>query len=29
MTQFVAGCEALGKNADLHVKNYGANIEDD
>jgi glutamine synthetase len=24
----VAGCEALGKNADLHVKNYGANIED-
>ena len=24
----VAGCEALGKNADLHVKNYGADIED-
>ena len=24
----VAACEALGKNADLHVKNYGANIED-
>ena len=23
----VAGCEALGKNADLHVKNYGANIK--
>ena len=24
----VAACEALGKNADLHVKNYGANIEE-
>ena len=24
----VAGCEALGKNADLHVKNCSANIED-
>ena len=24
----VAGCEALGKNAELHVKNYGAGIED-
>jgi len=24
----VAGCEALGKNAELHVQNYGAAIED-
>jgi glutamine synthetase len=24
----VAGCEALGKNAELHVQNYGASIED-
>ena len=24
----VQACEALGKNADLHVKNYGAAIED-
>ena len=24
----VAGCEALGKNAELHVKNYGEGIED-
>ena len=24
----VAGCEALGKNAELHVENYGAAIED-
>ena len=24
----IAGCEALGKNAELHVKNYGSGIED-
>ena len=24
----VAGCEALGKNAEFHVQNYGAGIED-
>ena len=24
----IAGCEALGKNAELHVKNYGEGIED-